>query len=356
MSRRIFTLSELAQRLGVAFEGDPSLALSGVATLDEAGEGDLSFLANPKYKEALGRTRAGAVILSPAEKREGRAQLITPQPYLIFARAVQLFHPPEHPGGGVHPGAFVSPGAALGAGTTVMAGATVEEGAAVGENCVLYPGAYVGRGAQVGRDCVLYPNVTVREGCVLGDRVILQPGCVIGSDGFGYAPGPSGHEKIPQVGIVRLGDDVEVGACAAIDRAALGETRVGRGTKIDNLVQVGHNVTIGEHCFIISQVGISGSVKIGNRVILAGQVGVAGHLKIGDGAIIGAQSGIPSDVAPGAVLSGSPVTDHRDWIKSQLTLKKLPQMRHDLMAMQKRLDALERAQAAHARETTEKGT
>jgi UDP-3-O-[3-hydroxymyristoyl] glucosamine N-acyltransferase len=352
MSKPEFTLAELAGLLNATYEGDPGLRLTGISTLDDAGPADVSFLANPKYREALSHTKAGAVIVAPADRPEGKACIVTPQPYLAFARAVRFFHPPSHPGEGISPGAHVAPSAQIASGVVVMAGAYVEADSVVGEGTVLYPGAYVGRGVKIGRDCVLYSNVTVREECILGDRVILQPGCVVGSDGFGYASGPSGHEKIPQVGIVRIADDVEIGSCSVIDRAALGETRIGRGTKIDNLVQIAHNVVVGEHCFLAAQAGIAGSAQVGNRVILAGQVGVAGHLKIGDGVTIGAQSGVPSDVPPGVVLSGSPVMPHKEWIKSQMVIRRLPQMRHELQRLERRLEKMEQ-DLASGREAAE---
>ncbi|MHB8766240.1 MAG: UDP-3-O-(3-hydroxymyristoyl)glucosamine N-acyltransferase, partial [Deferrisomatales bacterium] len=291
-------LAELAERLGAELRGDPEVEVSSVATLAEAGPEQVSFLANAKYRPQLRTSRAGAVIVGPADADPGRACLVSTNPYLAFARAVTLLHPEAHPRRGVAPGAHVHPGAQLGEGVSALAGSAVDEGAEVGANTVLYPGVYVGCGARIGRDCVLHANAVVREGCVLGDRVILQPGAVVGSDGFGYARDGARQVKIPQVGIVVLEDDVEVGAGSTIDRAALGETRIGRGTKIDNLVQVGHNVRVGEDCLLVAQVGVSGSTRIGDRVVLAGQVGVVGHITVGDGSVVGAQSGVGSDLPP----------------------------------------------------------
>ena len=335
------TLGELARRLGAELVGAADAEVCSVATLDAAGPGDVSFLANPKYRPLLEATRAGAVIVGPRDRVEGRNLLVASDPYLAFARAVTLLHPVDHPRRGVEAGAWVHATARLGDEVTALAGATVEEGAAVGDRTVLYPGAYVGRGARVGDDCVLYPNAVVREGCVLGDRVILQPGCVVGSDGFGYARQEGRHLKIPQVGIVVLEDDVEVGAGTTIDRAALGETRIGRGTKIDNLVQIAHNVTVGQDCLLVAQVGVSGSTRVGNRVILAGQVGVVGHISIGDGAVVGAQSGVGADLPAGATVSGSPAFDHRDWLRAQASLRKLPELRHKIQELERRLASLE---------------
>lgn len=333
-------LSELAEKIGAELRGDPGAEVQRVSTLDRAGPGEVTFLSNPKYRPLLASTRATAVIVGPQDAVEGPALLVTENPYLAFARAVALLHPRHRPAAGVEPGAFVHPEARLGEGVAVMAGAYVDAGAEVGDGTVLYPGVYVGRGARVGRDCTLYPNAVVREDCVLGDRVVLQPGAVVGSDGYGYARDGHRHVPIPQVGIVVLEDDVEVGANTAIDRAALGETRIGRGTKIDNLVQIGHNVRVGEDCLIVAQVGVSGSTRIGNRVVLAGQVGVAGHLSVGDGAMVGAQSGIGSDVPPGAVVSGSPAIPHGEWLRAQAVVKRLPEMRRELKALERRLAEL----------------
>ncbi|WP_025324357.1 UDP-3-O-(3-hydroxymyristoyl)glucosamine N-acyltransferase [Deferrisoma camini] len=335
------TLGELAEKLGAELRGDPAVEVTGVATLDRAGPGEVSFLSNPKYRPLLATTRAAAVIVAPAEAVEGRAALVTENPYLAFARAVELLHPRPRPEPGVHEGAWIHPDARLEEGVTALPGSRVDAGARVGAGTVLYPGVYVGRGARVGRGCVLHANAVVREECVLGDRVVLQPGAVVGSDGYGYARDGHRHVPIPQVGRVVLEDDVEVGANTTIDRAALGETRIGRGTKIDNLVQIGHNVTVGEDCLIVAQVGVSGSTRIGHRVVLAGQVGVAGHLRVGDGAMVGAQSGIGSDVPAGAVVSGSPAIPHGEWLRAQAVVKRLPDLRREMKAMERRLAELE---------------
>lgn len=335
------SLAELATALGAEVVGDPSVEIRSVATLHEAGPGQLSFLANPKYRAQVRDTRASAVLVRSEDRVEGQNLLVVQDPYLAFARAVSLLHPVEHPRRGVEAGAHLAPGARVGATTTVLAGATVDEGAEVGDGTVLYPGVYVGRGARVGRDCVLYPNAVVREGCVLGDRVILQPNSVVGSDGFGYAREGAKQVKIPQVGIAVLEDDVELGACTTVDRAALGETRIRRGTKIDNLVQVAHNVTIGEDCVLVAQAGVAGSTRLGNRVIVAGQVAVAGHLTVGDGVMVGGQSGVAADVAAGAVVSGTPAFPHKEWVRASLTFRKLPEMRHKIQDLERRLAALE---------------
>jgi UDP-3-O-[3-hydroxymyristoyl] glucosamine N-acyltransferase len=348
-------LGDLAERLGAGLVGNPDLEIRSVAALDEAGPGQLSFASNPKYAGLLQTTRAEAVIVGPKGRVEGRAQLVSPNPYLAFARAVALLHPVDHPRRGVEPGAHVHPSAQLGEDVSALAGSCVDEGAQVGPGTVLYPGAYVGRETRVGRDCVLYPNAVVREGCILGDRVILQPGVVVGSDGFGYAQDGPAHVKIPQVGIAVLEDDVEVGANTTIDRAALGETRIGRGTKIDNLVQIGHNVRVGEGCLLVAQVGVSGSTRLGHHVVLAGQVGVVGHIELGDRAVVGAQSGVGSDLSPGATVSGSPAFDHREWLKAQAAFRRLPQLRQEVKELERRLRELEAVATGPGRDPKEGG-
>jgi UDP-3-O-[3-hydroxymyristoyl] glucosamine N-acyltransferase len=335
------TARELAQELGADLVGDPAAEIRSVNTLDRAGPGEVAFLSNAKYRPLLETTRAAAVIVRPEDRAQGPCLLLTPNPYLAFARAVTLLQPEHRPPPGVEAGCHVHPTAELESRVTAMAGSYLDEGARIGAGTVLYPGAYVGRGARVGRDCVLYANVTVREGCVLGDRVVLQPGVVVGSDGYGYARDGHRHVKIPQIGIAVIEDDVEVGAGTTIDRAALGETRIGRGTKIDNLVQIGHNVTLGEDCLVVAQVGVSGSTQIGDRVILAGQVGVVGHIKIGDGCVVAARSGVPSDLPPGAVVSGSPARDHAEWLKTQAVVRRLPKLRQQIQQLEKRLNELE---------------
>ncbi len=337
------TAGRLAERLGATLRGEPGVEIHSVASLETAGPGQVAFLVNPRYRSHLRSTRASAVILAPEDAVEGVACLVTSNPYLAFARAVEILHGKDHPRRGVEVGSRVHPGARVADGATVMAGACVEEGAEVGAGSVLYPGAYVGPGARVGRDCVLHPNVVVREGCVLGERVILQPGAVVGSDGFGYARDGARAVKIPQVGIAVLEDDVEVGACSAIDRAALGETRVGRGTKIDNLVQVGHNVVVGEDCVLVAQVGVSGSTRLGRGVVLAGQVGVVGHVTVGDGTTVGAQSGVASDLPAGCTVSGSPAFEHGEWLRVQTALRRLPALRRTVRELERRLRELERA-------------
>lgn len=338
-------LSKLAEQLGAQIVGNPNLEVNSINTLKEAKKNQASFLSNPKYRPLLENTKAGAVIVGENEETNGAAAgpalLITKNPYLAYARAVELLHPVEHPDRGFEPGSYRRPTAKIGPDVVTMACSHVDEDAEVGARTVLYPGVFVGRGAKIGADCVLYPNAVVREGCVLGDRVILQPNVVVGSDGFGYANDGRKHVKIPQIGIVVIEDDVEVGAGTTIDRAALGETRIGKGTKIDNLVQIGHNVQVGNDCIIVAQVGISGSAKLGNNVVLAGQAGIAGHIEIGDGAAVGAKGGVLSDLPPGAQVLGAPAYDKGEFFRAQAIIRRLPELSKKLRSLEKRLNALE---------------
>jgi UDP-3-O-[3-hydroxymyristoyl] glucosamine N-acyltransferase len=333
-------LADLAARLGCELRGDGSVEVTGVAGIEQAGPCDLTFLANPRYGEHLRTTRAAAVILAPGLEAAVPC-LLSDNPYLAFARAVVLIRPPARPLPGVHASAQVHATAVLGPDVHVGALAVVGPGVRVGARTALHPHVVLYEGVEVGEDCVLHSGAQVRERCRLGNRVVVQNGAVVGGDGFGFARDRDGvYHKFPQVGIVVIEDDVEIGALTAIDRAALGETRVGRGTKLDNLVQIGHSVAIGEHTVLAGQVGVAGSSRIGSRVTLAGQVGVAGHLTIGDGAIATAQTGIPASVDPGAVVSGYPAIDNRAWLKSSAIFAKLPELQRRLRELERKVESL----------------
>jgi UDP-3-O-[3-hydroxymyristoyl] glucosamine N-acyltransferase len=333
-------LRELAARLGCELRGDGEGEIGGVAPIEQAGPGDVTFLANPRYASHLATTGAGAVIVAPGQETS-RPCLVCENPYLAFTRAVALLRPPVRPACGVHPSAQVDASATLGEGVHVGACAVVGAGVRVGARTALHPHVVLYDGVVVGEDCVIHSGVQVRERCRLGSRVVVQNGAVIGADGFGFArDGEGRYHKFPQVGIVVVEDDVEIGALTAVDRAALGETRVGRGTKLDNLVQVGHSVTIGEDTVIAGQTGIAGSTHIGNRVTLAGQVGVAGHLTIGDGVIATAQTGIPGSVAKGSILSGSPSIENRAWLKSTAVFGRLPELQKRLRELERKVESL----------------
>jgi UDP-3-O-[3-hydroxymyristoyl] glucosamine N-acyltransferase len=328
-------LSDLAARLGCSVRGDGSVEVARVSGIEEAGPGDLTFVANPRYAALLASTRATAAIVAP-ELETPLPSLLSKNPYLAFARAVALLHPKPQPPAGIHPTAQVGSAAVLGEGVHLGAYAVVGARVSIGARSVLHPHVVVYDDAAIGEDCELHSGVQLREACRLGHRVVIQNGAVIGSDGFGFAKDDAGrYQKIPQRGIVVIEDDVEIGALTAIDRAALRETRIGRGSKLDNLVQVGHSVTLGEDTVLAGQVGIAGSTKIGHRVTLAGQVGVAGHLSVGDGVVASAQTGIPHDVAPGAFVSGYPAIENRDWLKASAVFARLPKL-------QKRVREIER--------------
>ncbi len=327
------TLAQIVAETGAkAPEGaDLSLVIEGLGPLDTAGAGDLSFLDNPKYVDQLAATRATAIFIGEryaARTPPGVIPLVAADPYRAFARTAGLLFPESlRPGSffgasGVSPMSFVHPEARLEPGVIVDPGAVIGPRAAVGAGTVIGPHAVIGPDVRIGRDCAVGAGATVQH-TLIGDRVILHPGVRIGQDGFGFAMSPKGHMKVPQIGRVIIQNDVEIGANTTIDRGANRDTVIGEGTKIDNLVQIAHNVTIGRHCVIVSQVGISGSTTLGDFVVVAGQAGITGHLKIGMGAQIAAQSGLMSDVPAGQKWGGSPAQPMREWLKSIVLLQKL---------------------------------
>ena len=335
-------LQDIADRLGCTLDGDGTIEITRVARIEEAGPGDLTFFANPKYASELRATRASAVILGERAEPAPCAMLRTREPYVVFGRAVALFAGNEAPPPGVHPRAYVGAGAMVAPDASIGALAVIEEGAKVGARTVVHPNVTIGRHAQLGEDCVIHSGASIRERVRIGNRVVIQNGAVVGSDGFGFARRADGtHEKIPQVGDVVVEDDVEIGANSAIDRPAVGETRIGAGTKIDNLVQIAHGVAIGRRVLLAGQVGIAGSTIIGDDVTLAGQVGVAGHITIGQGVVATAQTGIPNSVEAGGFISGYPAIPNRDWLKASAVFRRLPELRKELAELQRRLARLE---------------
>jgi len=335
------TLQELAEYLGGTVRGDATLVVNGLAPLETAGPDKVTFLANPKYAAKVAETKAGAVLMAPGNEAYGRNVIELGNPYLGFAKLLTLFYTAAHPPLGVLPEAVLGSNVTLGEGISIYPGAVVGNNVILGDRVVIHPGAVIYDGAVIGDDSVIHANAVVRERCRLGKRCKLQPGAVIGSDGFGYAPDGPSYYPIPQIGIVVLEDDVEIGANSTVDRAALEVTLIKRGTKLDNLVQVAHNCQIGEDCMIVSQVGIAGSSKIGNHVTLAGQVGVVGHVSIGDNVIVGAQAGVPSALAPNGYYSGSPAMPHKDWLRVMGVLPRLPDMRKKVSELEKKIAALE---------------
>jgi UDP-3-O-[3-hydroxymyristoyl] glucosamine N-acyltransferase len=330
-------LSDVAARLDCVLEGDGGIEIHGVVGIDEAGAGHLTFVSNPKYAAKARTTRASAVIVSLDFPEIELATLRSGNPYLTFARAVELFYSAPIPSPRIDPAARIAASAQLGEGASVAPYVVIEDDVHIGRNCTLYPFVHIARGARIGDNFKAYSHVSVREFCRIGNNVILQDGAKIGTDGFGYAKKDDGsYYKIVQSGIVILEDDVEVGANATIDRATIGETRVRRGVKIDNLVQVGHASDVGDDTLLCAQVGLAGSSRIGHSVILTGQVGVAGHLEIGDRVIATAQTGIPNSVEADKVISGYPAIDNKLWLKSSAVFKRLPEFLKRIEALEKK--------------------
>ena len=343
-------LRELAERLGCRLEGDGALEINRVTSLEDAGEGDVAFFANPRYAPALRRTRASAVIIGDRGPAAPCAMLRTTNPYLAFANALSLFVNAAHPAPGIDELSAVAADATLGRDVSIGPFSSVGRGARVGDRTVIYPNVCIGDGAIVGDDCVIHSHVAVRERVIIGNRVILQNGAVIGADGYGFVKRQDGtHQKIPQAAIVVLEDDVEIGANTAIDRPAIGETRVQAGAKIDNLVQIGHGVKVGRNTLLAAQVGIAGSTVIGDSVTLAGQVGVAGHVTIGKGVSAVGQTGITNSVPDGMFLSGYPAIENKEWLKSSVIFRKLPELRRRVADLEARIVELEAALRTRAR-------
>jgi UDP-3-O-[3-hydroxymyristoyl] glucosamine N-acyltransferase len=320
-------LGELAAQLGCTLEGQADIEVTGVAGLDEAEPSEITFLANPKYLRKLKTTRAAAIIVSPDIPPGDRPYLRSENPYLTFAKALEVFYPPYRPTAGIHPTAVIAPDVKLGRQPYIGPYVVIEEGVEIGDDCVLKSFVMVYRQAKIGHRFLAHSHSVVREGVRIGNDVILQNGVVVGADGYGFAKHADGsYYKIVQAGTAVVEDNVEIQANACVDRAAVGETRIRRGAKIDNLVQVGHGSDVGENSLLCGQAGLAGSSKIGRNVVLAGQVGVAGHLTIGDNVIATAQSGIPNDVEANRVVSGYPAMDNPQWLKCAAVYARLPEM------------------------------
>jgi len=330
-------LAKIAAALDARLEnGSPDTDITGVAGIEQATQGQLTFVANPKYAAAARKTKASAVVVAEDFPALATAMLRHKNPYLTFARAIALFHPAPTYQPGIHPTAVIHPSARIGEGAHVGPYVVINEDVEIGKNAVLLAHVVIYRGVKIGDNFHAHAHAVVRELCRLGNNVLLQNGVVIGADGFGFAKDDLGHwHKIPQPMPVVIEDDVEIQANSCIDRASVGQTHIARGTKIDNLVQVGHGSHIGEHSLLAAQVGLAGSTEIGNHVILTGQVGVVGHCKIGDGAIVTPQSGVAGDIAPGAIVSGAPAIDHKLWLKVSALLSRLPEIAKAVRTKQK---------------------
>jgi UDP-3-O-[3-hydroxymyristoyl] glucosamine N-acyltransferase len=332
-------LGELATRLGAELRGDAELEVTGIKGIEEAGPTEVTFVANPRYASLARRTKAAAVLVEPGFQEISAATLRLNNPYLAFAHALALFYQPPAYAPGIHPTAVIDATAEIGEGAHIGAYVVVGPRVRLGAHAILLPHVVLYSGVQAGECLFAHAHAVVRENCVLGDHVTLENGAIVGADGFGFAKNEHGHwEKIPQSGPVRLGNRVDVQANACIDRATVGATEIGEGSKVDNLVQVGHGSKVGENTLICAQTGLAGSSVIGNNVILAGQTGIAGHCTVGDGVILTAQSAVSHDVPPGKMISGSPGFDNRIWLRAVTIFQRLPELLKRLDRLEKKLD------------------
>jgi UDP-3-O-[3-hydroxymyristoyl] glucosamine N-acyltransferase len=335
-------LGELAIRLGAELRGDAELEVTGVNGIEEAGPTEVTFVANPRYTSLAKKTRAAAVLVEPDFQEISVPTLRLRNPYLAFSRALGLFYQPPVYAPGIHPTAVIDPTAEIGEGAHIGAYVVVGPHVRLGAHATLLPHVVLYPGVETGSHLFAHAHAVIRENCILGDHVTLENGAIIGGDGFGFAKNEAGHwEKIPQSGPVRLGNRVDVQSNACIDRATVGATEIGDGTKVDNLVQIGHGSRVGENTLLCAQTGLAGSSVVGNNVILAGQTGVAGHCAVGDGVILTAQSAVSHDVPPGKMISGSPGFDNRVWLRAVTIFQRLPELL-------KRLDRLEKKVAAQS--------
>ena len=339
------SLNDIAAFVGGTVSGDGEAPIEGIRGLEEAGPGDLTFLANAKYRRLLETTGAGAILVAPGTMAAGKNLLLVADPYSALGKLLAWFYPEEEEPPGISGQAVIEAGAEVSAEAVIYPGVYIGRRARVERGAVLYPGVFIGREAVIGEETTLYPRVTVYRRCRIGRRVILHAGVVVGSDGFGFANPGRENRKIPQVGYVQIDDDVEIGANTTIDRGTIGRTWIRQGAKIDNLVQIAHNVVIGERSVIVAQVGISGSTQLGTGVVLGGQAGVVGHIRIGDYVMAAARAGIHKDVPPGQIVAGAPHRPHREWLKQEAALAKLPEMRAALAALQARIATLEKNSA-----------
>lgn len=332
------TVKELADHVGGRVVGDGSLLIRGAATLSEAGEGDLSFLANPRYEKEMRKSAATAIVIGEGIEPDNRTYIVCKDPYFAFMQIVVLIHGHrEHQSTGISPRASVAPTAQVGKDVDIHDFVSISDEAVIGDHTIIYPNCVVGPGSKIGKNCVLYPNVTIYDGCTIGDRVVIHSSTVIGQDGFGYATHDGVHHKIPQIGGVVIEDDVEIGANCAIDRGTLGDTFIGRGTKFSNLIAIGHNTRIGAYSLLVAQVGIAGSVQVGKYCIFGGQAGVVGHITIGDQVKVGAQAGVTNDIPDGQAVVGSPAMPLTQAKRSVAVMKDLPEFRRKLRDLEKTL-------------------
>ena len=320
--------SDIAKLVNGRLIGNPDLDIAGAAGLEDAKASDVSFVFNPKYVKHLATTKAGVLLLSEEAENCKPAQIIVKNPHMAFAQVLNVLEKEVRPAfpSGIHASAIIAAGSKIAKDAAVGPGVVVEAGASIGNGTRVGANSYIGHCSRIGKNSLIYPNVTIRENTAIGNNVIIHSGAVLGSDGFGFVPSSDGHYKVPQIGSVEIADDVEIGANVTIDRATTGKTKIGKGTKIDNLVQIAHNVKIGEHCFIVAQAGIAGSTVIGDHVTIAGQAGVSGHLTIGDNVTIAGQAAVIGDVPAREIVSGYPARPHREAMKVYALSQKLPEL------------------------------
>lgn len=334
-------LSEIAKLFNISIEGVEDVEISGVKGIEDAQKGDITYIASSKYVEIAKKSTASAFIVKERIEGLNKPQLVVENPQFVFAKLLELFYIKPHPIRGVSEKAFVSSSAKIGSNVTVSPFVYIDEDVEIGDGTVIYPLCFIGKGSSIGSQCLIYSNVTIREGVRIGNRVIIHAGTVIGSDGFGYIFYEGKHNKIPQVGGVIIEDDVEIGSCVTIDRATTGNTVIGKGTKIDNLVQIAHNVKIGRNCIIVAQVGIAGSSKVGDGCILAGQVGISDHVEIEPETIITAKSGVMPGKLTKGIYSGIPVFPHREWLKANAIFQKLPEIYKKIKELEEKIKKFE---------------
>ncbi len=335
------TVKEIADFLSGEVLGDEKIIIKGIAGIKEAKQGQITFLSNPRYNNLISQTQASAIITSRHTEFNSKTLIRVDNPSLAFARIVDKLYPRKSPHPkGIHPAAIIAKSAKLGSGVSIGAYTVVEENAVIGDNTIIYPGCYIGRDTRIGNDTLIYANVSIREATTVGNRVVIDCGTVVGSDGFGFITQEDRHERIPQIGTVLIEDDVEIGANVTIDRARFDKTIIGKGTKIDNLVQIAHNVVIGQNCMIVAQVGISGSTTIGNNVTLAGQAGLTGHISVGDHATVGAQAGVSKSVPADTVVWGYPAKPLSIAKRINACIQNLPNLYKKIEEIKKRIEEL----------------
>jgi len=335
------TLGELAEYVGGRVCGDPNILIKSASTLGRAGEGDISFLANAKYERLLKTTKASAVIVGKENTNATAPLLVADDPYYAFMQIMVLLHGHrKHKKVGISPKASISDSAKIGADCHIHDFATVSDDAKVGDGCIIYPGAFVGQAVTVGNDCIFYPNATIYDGCQVGNRVIINANTAIGEDGFGYASHKGAHHKIPQTGIVVIEDDVEIGACCAIERGTLGDTIIGQGSKLGDLIAVGHGTKVGPHCLLVAQVGIAGSTTLGHHCVIGGQVGIVGHINIGNNVTIAAQAGVINNIPDGMIVLGAPAIEASQGKRAYSMIQYLPEMRQNIRTLENQVEEI----------------